>query len=1442
MSYGLNRSRTFSGNNRANNNLNGASGSPNLSGYDLPYSGYQNFDNAKSSNPKINGNPYSTPMLSASSPDLHQKPQQYINNNKSTNFNKVSMNYSHFGYSNSSAPDLSRSRSLNVNRNRIGDYGTQNLGSSNAHFANSGVASISNNNNDFSTATIPNKLTPRIDTCANRNNNINTKGLKTAPSQPQPLSDFELILDSIIQDKYIQQRDFNNFDSESKFSLKKATCWLEYYGLTFDQYSQLNKRTLQKQELIFQLIKYLKANSKIDTKNIWNRIGYEFLYNSNVDLVVFPESKQEVYDKFFGYFTSLQHLEELTEKFLYLPLVSELRKNEDIQRLPNFKFFNINNVCMIFNTWIFKIIDAYQLYVNQLIVARFWLDMEKFKTFSQSHKKIIKKQLDFFEWLKLKTEFNYTDLISNYLLTNLQNYTTFFEKLLVFHAAKKASTTYKKTAIVANSLKTFSNQCKAHYSTIEFKNLLTRFTWEHDIVTGNLDFRWRNTKLLRHDKINDSSSSIDYLLLFNNCLVFCKLDVYSKQFILNEFPLPIEFIEIYPSSSSSKSKFDLEAKLIHSGKSLTYKLKFSDNIMRDSWIQLIKETKCSFLKENSTKYPLVLQIVAGNTSQQQIHVPSNDVTEDILLSGLSDLSLSGEDGKATSSVNGRIYCSATIDYNRQQYNIIGTSTGLFIDDINRTGLNWKKLSGIRNIRQIKFLPEYSSLLVLTEEQIVLFDFNNIIKNIVDTSFHLVGRNISNNEKVYFFKLGNVNNDLYVIYRYAKNNNNIQGINNPNDSSFKVFRMNPQRKNFELIQSFDLNDIDCYDIVLLKDTIDVVYISSNQGFFKLILKQISLIPLQIFPNYNLDSRESFTLNQIMFLQKIRELYLPNSNPIKVLEILNNELILVFDRFSVFIDKNTNLISRWDIIVFNCPVRDASFKNGYLVALSNSYIEVFEVYDSLKNKIRYLSHKQVIKASNVALVDSMSAIISVVMDHPLQGNQIVIHLIKKNNAVKNDNGYEEDDDDDDNNDEDDVEGEEEEGSPNTDVYCDDYGNQLQHSAKYLRSKRDSRIQLKDTNRKFIIGNVKMIGVKLSLPNTWGNLWNLSRKDLNNIDPNFLKLQETLYLLLKNEDILNKETSRMHRSIGFSFLNCSFDLLSSSTSTLSYNKDIIFKHTFGCLIPLINFHEKYLLDPMLEMMNNYNRNTPVTPVINIFSKWVKDAKEIYLDYADRLIQSEFFFEVQKFKDLLEGCPSQQGSTLLNKLGNNLQYIQDTLNRYINNLVTLNNIFQKLLAIIQYDNDKLLVSGVDSIIREIYELHDAVSSRLKERKFPVISREISWDLNGKLSILEEFFSNGKHEILKIGECFLQIADTNKYVHNKKRMIMLFEDWILLIKTIPNDYNNYLHVSEEPLHLLRFVYQISKSDSNTINFFNHQGRLLFKICFNDLQEWHGLIDFNSNR
>ncbi|GMM33492.1 hypothetical protein DASC09_008170 [Saccharomycopsis crataegensis] len=1232
------------------------------------------------------------------------------------------------------------------------------------------------------------------------------------------------LLKSIMKNRKINKIKFA-CDPAAQYNIKTANSWVEYCDLKPSDYGKMSNRSLQKQEILFQLIKYQQLNSKNDKKDIWDTIGYDFLFSQD-ESIVFPETKAEVYDDFFGYFNTLQQLEELCEKYLYQPLLDELNKNKDEseskKKTSSHRLFNINTICEIINTWLFKIIDSYQMYINQLIVTKFWLEMELFKD---------QKSNIFLNWLNnnFKSKFPYQELISNYLIDNLINYVHCLEKLLELHSHKKSSTSYKKISIVLNSLQTFVTQCHSHYSSMEFKNFLSKFNWNCS-TAGNIQFKWKNLKIINRNKINNSSNNIDYLILFNNCLVLCKLDIYLKEIIVKEYPFPIEFLEIWDINNN-------ELKLVHRGKSgISYDLMFFDRSLKEHWKKLIMDTKVSYITEKAQIDPFEMIPITTNFVNGDNYMQNPQATQSKLKYYESQPILNAlKNSKNLANINtisGKILCSLTMNFHGQTYHLIGTSNGLFIDDINRTGLNWKKLSGIRYVKQVEVVEEHNRLIVFAGDQIVQFDFNNIIKSILDTNYHLVGHDLSN-QKVLFFKMGYINGEWYLFYRYIpatikKKGLEMNNINqNPSNCHFKILKLNP-RGEFETFKEFALNDINCFDAILLKDTTDMIYLSTNRGFAKLLLKTITLLPLQIIPSYVYNSQNNYSLDDRMFLQKIEQ-NLGSSKPIKIIETNNpDELLLTFETFAIFIDRNTDLLSRFDIIHFNVNVENIAFKNNAIFAIRNNVIEVFKIHnhrvsENGQRSNKFLSHEQVVVAENISLIDSSSSSITVVLDHPTDGSshQLVLQLVEKKQKketqkevirVQQSLVYQADSDGSDSDDSDSESSESESEDSESEGEDDDDG--------YSNDKRKSMANNKSREKKLALEKMRIMDSNTRLPNNWISLWELNVNDFNS---NFIKCQELIYQLMKTEEELNFQAKSLHRSLGFKFLS------DSVNDSMIYpdSKDSIYRHTFGCLNPLMNLHEKFLLRPMLEILNLKSKELPLYDILTLYDSWISEATFIYSEYASRMIKSEWFFQLQE---------RNENAQFLHWLNFDPIKLKEKLELFYTNLINLVDHFHMMIQNIQINRNvdsNIEIFKIEAIANKIQSLQESVALKLKTEKFSTITESLSWEIEDDLA-KKSFLSNCVKKMIKFDEIFIKVNDGQNKIYKKKRMIMLFPNWLLIIKCYKDQ--KVFKVVENPLNLDTISFEYSNSDHNAINVYNNGGKILYKFGFGsriEKKEWY---------
>lgn len=852
--------------------------------------------------------------------------------------------------------------------------------------------------------------------------------------------------------------------------------------------------------------------------------------------------------------------------------------------------------------------------------------------------------------------------------------------------------------------------------------------------------------------------------------------------------------------------------------------------------------------------------------------------------------------KNSNKLSGKILCSLTMNYNNQTYHLIGTNYGLYIDDINRTGLNWKKLSGIRNVKQVEFVETGSKLIVFTGDQVVQFDFNNIIKSILDPNYHLVGHDISN-QKVFFFKMGFIRGELYLFYRYSpatikKKGLEINNLNINNATSyFKILKLN-RRNDFETFREFELHDINCYDIILLNDTSDIIYLSTDQGFFKLFLhnasgangnsypvstsfeseslksynsrvsettNSINLSKLQIIPSYVYNSENNYSLDERMFLQKIEE-NLRVSKPIKILETSNpNELLLSFETFAIFINRHTDLISRFDVIHFNLNVENIAFKNDHLFACSKKCIEIFKINnhknatmfssslsDNAVNNLisrhnKYLAHEQIIVAENISLIDSSSSSITIVLDHPLEppGHQLVMQLVEKKREDKKnvektgsnnkENGLfsnlDEENYADDSTDTDD--GDNGYGSNDVDDSEDEVDDTNSIDDKYAAQKRKSQLHVESKGKKLSLDQMKIMDFNTRLPEHWIKLWDLTSADLVRINSGFIGRQELIYQLLKSEEVLIFQAKQLHRTLGFKFLS------SEVNDNMIYpdTKDSIYRHTFGCLNPLVSFHEKFLLKPMLEILNLKSKELPLYEILELYLNWISEANFIYLEYSTRLARSDWFFDLEKRKET---------SNFLGWLNLSPQYVKDTLEIFLRHLSNLIGQFNHILEDITKNRDidsNIIISKINSIVNKIINLNESINSKSNAEKFSVITSSLNWEISTDEAesdlIKKNFLSGCGKRLVKFDEIYIKVNEGQNKIYKKKRLIMLFPNWLLITKFYKD--TKVFQVIEKPLALKKIKFEHSTSDHNSINIYNYDGKILYKFSFanrNEKKEW----------
>lgn len=1185
-------------------------------------------------------------------------------------------------------------------------------------------------------------------------------------------STFESLLSSIVANKQLNRMRFEQ-NSQYRRDIHKANSWVEYTGIDLEDYGRFPVRQLQKQEMLFQLAKYQQLNLKNDKKAIWDTIGYDFLFLQD-ELIVFPETKAVVYDDFFGYFNTLQQLEDLCEKHLHVPILEELEKGS------SGKLCNVGNVCVIFNDWLFKIVDSYQMYINQLIVTKFWLEMELFKD---------RESNAFLNWLSnnFENKFPYEELILNYLIDNLNVYVSFFEKLLKLHIHKKASTSYKKIQLVLASLRMFVAQCHAHYSSMEFKNFLLRFNW-NCAVTGNVEYKWRNLKMINRNKINNQPGKIDYLILFNNCLVLCKLDIYLKEFIIDEYPVPIEFLE---TADAGPNKL----KVLHRGKrGLLYALTFFDHRLKEQWAAMISETRSQYLSERTKIDPFEMVPILANVVDV-MHMPITRRRAQVENAPiLAALEKSSGNVRLTNAVGGRILCALTMVSNGQTYHVIGTNSGLYIDDINRTGVNWKKLSGIRNVRQVESIKNNTELIVTAGDLIVRFDFNNILKSILDPNYHLVGHDICT-QKALFFKVGKVNGVLHIVYRYIP-----ASVKKSTDVSqtglhFRVLRMT--NGDFETFHLFDLPD-QCFDVLFEGREL---FLLTTRGFFRTPIPEgygvtdPPISPLQIVPGYLYDSDNTYTLDDRMFLQSLGE-SLSAAKPVKALKGLSGELLLAFDTMAVAVSKSTGLILRFDVVHFNLSAEDVAFKDDTLFAVLNDCIEIFR---PKKGSGHFLSHVQVILAEHIALVD-LSLSVAVVLDHPLEGpaHQLVMQLVDKNADS--------------------------ELHLNLDLALEsDSDSETDHEeeAEDLDYKRKSRASIRTRHRKLTLDKMRIMDLSTRLPAQWGALW-----DVSTLPSGFTERQEKIFLLLKMEEELRTTATVLHRGLGFDFLS---DAVGRGM-VYPASKDEIYRHTFGCLTPVRALHDKLLWRPMLEILNQRSKALPLYDFLELYEHWVDEASFVYLDYASRLAHLEWFFELESRSESL---------SFLQWLRRDPNQVRETLEIFIRHLSALEVHFGSLAQTIRAAraiDANVEISKIEQLVGGIKQLREQVNSKLKLEKFGVIVSSMEWEIQDDLT-KKSFLSTCVKQLIWFDEIHIKVNDGLNKIYKKRRLIMLFPNWLLIAKYHKD--RKVFQVSERPLMRSQIKFEYLNSDHSAINVYGSDGRIMYKFNFpsrGDKTRWFELL------
>lgn len=138
-------------------------------------------------------------------------------------------------------------------------------------------------------------------------------------------------------------------------------------------------------------------------------------------------------------------------------------------------------------------------------------------------------------------------------------------------------------------------------------------------------------------------------------------------------------------------------------------------------------------------------------------------------------------------------------------------------------------------------------------------------------------------------------------------------------------------------------------------------------------------------------------------------------------------------------------------------------------------------------------------------------------------------------------------------------------------------------------------------------------------WATFWKISPQDLQDIPEDELKKQSHLFDLIRQQQNIIKLGRIQVDVYGPSFTN--------ATPKLVKEVDSFTADAFESVKPLIDLHQKYLLDPLIDKLNQEGKF--ITGVGEIFLNWTQKAKNPYLQYTRSQANVREFIKSEKMKN---------------------------------------------------------------------------------------------------------------------------------------------------------------------------------------------------------------------